>query len=339
MPLRKIAKTWYLDDYINGKRVRRKLSGNRDVAKRIRDEILKKADLSRFGIAPDNYSLSDIKDRFLQEVRPRVSDTTHEGYAVMLSQALEFIGTDIPLHQIRHRFNDYTNHRQQKGISDHTMNVTLGLFKRMLAYGVNTTLIPFNPMADVPKLRERKRPLRALTQKEITLLLEHSGRWHIVWLTFILTSLRKTELVRLRVRDIDKEACTLLVRRSKTEAGVRTVYIHSALQTALWPLLQGKGSDDYIFTTSMGTPLKNNLRREFLRCVGRAGINPERVGLHSLRKTFASLLASVDAHQKKTSVMMGHKRTSLTMDVYTDVFPGDLKEAVERIKIKGVGKE
>ncbi|MCP4263813.1 MAG: hypothetical protein GY774_40850 [Planctomycetes bacterium] len=61
MPLRKIGKTYYLDDYINGKRVRKKLSTNRDVAKRIREDILKKADLSRFGIAPDNYPLSDLK--------------------------------------------------------------------------------------------------------------------------------------------------------------------------------------------------------------------------------------------------------------------------------------
>ena len=322
-----------MDDYIGGKRVVKSLSKDKALATKIRDDLLRNRDLSRFGIAPDNYPLPDIKDKFLRELKPRVSRTTYEGYITMLSRALEFIGVDTPLHQIRHRFNEYTDARKKEGISDHTMNVTLGLLKRMLAYGVQTNLIPFNPMADVPKLKERKRLRRALRPEEIKALLKHSGKWRQIWLTFILTGLRRSELVRLRVKHIDRKACTLIVAESKTDAGVRAVHLHRTLQKALWPLLKNKRPEDYVFTTPHGTPLKNNLLRAFRVCLKRAEIDQEGVDLHSLRKTFASLLASADAHQKKAAVLMGHRRTSTTTDIYTDTYPEDLREAVEKIQL------
>ena len=236
------------------------------------------------------------------------------------------------MHQIRHRLNEYFNERQQNGISGRTLNKTLELLKRMLSYGVETNLIPFNPLAGVAKVKEKKKPRRPLTPEEIPLLLEHSDKWRIVWLTFILTGLRKMELVRLQVRDIDRKACTLAVRASKTDAGVRVIHLHRTLQRGLRPLLKGKAPEDSVFTTERGTPLKNNLLRAFRVCLKNAGIPGEGLDLHALRYTFSSLLGSVDVHEKKQQTLMGH-RSSVMTSKYTHTYDKDLREAVERISL------
>ena len=333
MPLRKIAKTWYLDDYINGKRVRKKLSENRDVAKRIREEMLKKADLSRFGIASDNNSLpKDLKQHFMEELRPRLSANTLEGYDAMISQALQHIGTDVPLHQIRHRMNEYFSMRQAQGISGRTLNKTLELLKRMLSYGVETQAIAFNPLAGVPKVKEIKRPRRPLTPEEIKALLEHSRKWRLVWLTFILTGLRKSELVQLRWKDLDTEACTLTVRRSKTDAGMRTIPLHETLLRELRPLQRkSKNPEEFVFTTVIGTPLRNNLLTRFRECLRRAGIDREGVDIHALRYTFTSLMERAGRPIKQTQKLTGHKSALTTLDIYARAYDKDLRDAINTI--------
>ena len=335
MPLRKIAKTWYLDDYINGKRVRKKLSTNRDVAKRIREEILKKTDLSRFGIASDNNSLpTDLKQHFMEELRPRLSTSKYNGYDTMISQALEHIGPDVPLQEIRYRLNEYFNRRKAAGISGSTLNTTLELLRRLLTYGVETKAIAFNPLVGVPKVKEKKRPRRPLTPDEIPVLLKHSGKWRLVWLTFILTGLRKSELVNLHWKDLDISTCTLVVRRSKTDAGVRTIPLHKLLVTELRPLREkSKNPGDYIFTTERGTPLKNNLLREFRKCLVRAGIAREGLDIHALRYTFTSLMERAGRPIKQTQKLTGHKSALTTLDIYARAYDKDLRDAVNTIDL------
>ncbi|MHC4358916.1 MAG: tyrosine-type recombinase/integrase, partial [Planctomycetota bacterium] len=298
-----------------------------------REEILKKADLSRFGIAPDNYPLEDLKRKFLEEVRPRIKPQVHHDYKTLLDMATEQIG-DPPLHELRHSLNEYITQRKADGKSAKTLNRTISLFKRMLAYGVQTNLIPFNPLADMPMFPGRRPPRRVLTVKEIGALLKHSGRWRPVWLAFLTTGLRHSELLQLQWQDIDISACTLVVRRSKTDAGLRVLPIAPVLSGELRALKQNsKGPDGFVFMARDTTVQKSKLLRAFKECLKRAGIDPTGLNIHSLRHTFATLLASGNAHPKHIQTLLGHKSAGFSLDVYTKVFGEDLQEAIKKIEI------
>lgn len=73
MPLRKIGKAWYIDIYIDGKRIQKRASTNKAIAQRILNKLLEKRDLSQFGIVTkNNVSLQVIKEGFLSELQSKV---------------------------------------------------------------------------------------------------------------------------------------------------------------------------------------------------------------------------------------------------------------------------
>lgn len=52
---------------------------------------------------------------------------------------------------------------------------------------------------------------------------------------------------------------------------------------------------------------------------------------HMLRHTFATRKTEDGMHPRKLSAWMGHKKTDITMECYTDVSVESLKEELERI--------
>jgi integrase len=55
-----------------------------------------------------------------------------------------------------------------------------------------------------------------------------------VFLTLILTGVRRSELQRLRWRDVDLVESVLRVRDSKTEEGIRSIALPASLAEELW---------------------------------------------------------------------------------------------------------
>lgn len=64
---------------------------------------------------------------------------------------------------------------------------------------------------------------------------------------------------------------------------------------------------------------ERNLRREFYRCLEKAGIR--QVRFHDLRHTYASLMAEAGAPPKYVQKQLGHSSFQVTMDVYSHLFP------------------
>jgi hypothetical protein len=84
-------------------------------------------------------------------------------------------------------------------------------------------------------------------------------------------------------------------------------------------------ASDYVFATSRGTPfLHHNVSKRVLRrAASSAGLdqNGRRVRFHDLRHTFAShLIIDIRLDVVQVSRMLGHARTSMTLDTYTHLF-------------------
>jgi integrase len=151
--------------------------------------------------------------------------------------------------------------------------------------------------------------------------------------------LRVGEVTALKWRDIDLASGVPRVTASKTEAGVRLVALDANLREELtehkarardatpdgyvFPGRDGKRRDRNAVRRSVLYPAikRTNvtLRERNLPAIPDGSDGQPRMTFHSLRRTYASLCAEAGIDHAWTSRQIGHKRSSFTIDVYTDV--------------------
>lgn len=160
-----------------------------------------------------------------------------------------------------------------------------------------------------------------------------SERWRAALGLAAYAGLRLGELRALTWADVDLKAGTIAVRRSllpdgtpkapKTDAGVRTVPLLPALRRLLaaWKLQAPHTRDeDFVIGTADGRPVQErNLRRALEEAKHAAGLDQtdDRLSWHSLRHSFASLLAT-DLGLPATTLaeLVGHADAGFTLKVY-----------------------
>lgn len=180
-------------------------------------------------------------------------------------------------------------------------------------------------------------------------------RLYALYVLAVTCGLRFGELLELCWKDVDFEARTLTVNRQlqrvngtlqfqtlKTPRSRRTIALpelavaalkaHRARQMEerlkmgeLWQDL------DLVFCSEIGTPLnESNVRnRSFYPLLEKAGL--PRIRFHDLRHTCATLLLAQGVHPKFVQEQLGHARIGVTLDTYTHVMPGMMKEVAEKM--------
>lgn len=125
----------------------------------------------------------------------------------------------------------------------------------------------------------------------------------------------------------------------------RTVPFSRFLSEHLARQCEGKGRDDLVFPGENGNHLRLARVHEdnmswFAGAVKRSGV--PRITPHDLRHTAASLAVSAGANVKAVQKMLGHALAAMTLDVYADLFDGDLdsvSDALDHaVSLASVGK-
>ena len=170
------------------------------------------------------------------------------------------------------------------------------------------------------------------------------------------TGLRMGEALALRWSDINFEEKTLSVTKNlitvknrkktgpryklilqdkpKTEKSKRIIPLNSAAMKALEDLKTAVGynPDGFIIHTKKGTPIAPRTFEQTLELMCRAaGIR--RVGVHSLRHTYATRLFEKRVDIKVISELLGHSSTEITYNVYIHVIDSLKESAVEAIDL------
>lgn len=242
------------------------------------------------------------------------------------------------------------------GLSARTVLQHHRILKEALGQAVKWRLIPNNPAAAVEPPRFNAREMATLTPQQAAVLVEASeGSPLQMPITLaVTTGMRRGEILGLQWKDIDWEGGTLQVRRSlepgkdaprfkepKTASGRRTVALPEIALEALrrHRIRQNEyrlklGPDyatecDLVCCQFDGTPLRNNVTRDFSVLLKRAGL--PRVRFHDLRHTHASLLLASGVHPKVVSERLGHASISITLQIYSHVLPTIQKEAAAKI--------
>lgn len=237
---------------------------------------------------------------------------------------------DLPLSKIRHSMlQDLVDKWTAAGLSPYTIRNHVNILRPILGRAVKDELIVRNPTDGVELPKVLKEEPRSLSPAECRFLLATvDPDFGPVIETLLATGLRWKELESLNMEDFDRNARTLRVTESKTQAGARTVSLDEVDALIIVKHLMSTGRiaaspKGPLFTSPHGERLNySNFRsRVFIPAAKAAGLTD--VTIHSLRRTHATMLISAGHNAKAVQYRMGHASIETTLSYYASATPED----------------
>jgi integrase len=234
--------------------------------------------------------------------------------------------------------------KRAKGTRAKIRNLMSALYTHAMRY----EWIDRNPIKLVRQSAKRERIPDVLELHELQLLLSKlSARERTLALLDAGTGLRVSELLALRWRDVDFNNLELQVTRSiwhqivgdcKTEASAKPVPLDSYMADDLrrWQRQSAYATnDDYIFASETMKGKQpywpDNLMKRHILPVARAnGIN-KRIGWHTFRHSFGTLLKANGEDVKTVQELLRHANSRITLEVYTQAVTSNKRAAQSKV--------
>ena len=242
MALFRRNKTYWTDFSVNGQRFRQSLDTTdwREALKREKEKIAQAqtGKLTAAGQSFARLAFPEALDRYLLDRATHVAPRSHRTESDHAKPLREYFAA-IPCARISaESVLAYIRARKEKRISNVTINMELGILRRVLKRAKRWSLIA----DEIPRLPERRDIGRALALEEKARLLKLAKakpEWETARLAAILalnTTMRGCELKGLRWRDVDFIERTLTIQRSKTAAGERLIPLNTDAWDAILKL-------------------------------------------------------------------------------------------------------
>jgi len=337
-----VWRIWYRD--ADGEQAMETVGSERDgVTEKRAKEILadKLSDVRRKGYRrPKPLTFGRYADQWLDEgeVRRSWKPSTTGAYRTTLGHLCGYFGP-LRLGEIRPRdVSGYVADALDR-FSAQTVGHHLNVLHDMMKTAKAEELIESNPVEGVERPKPKRRRWRILEPTEVarvaTAFADELAR--VVFVTLVLTGIRRSELQALRWRDVDLIEGVLRVRESKSESGERAIALSPALAEELWQLRRRtafQGDDEFVFAHPIsGHRLNANwYAAEFRTALTAAGITDYVRPFHDMRHT--SLTNGAAAGESPIALMTRAGHTSMgTTKLYLHLAGttfADEAEALER---------
>src|SRR6516162_2300312 len=207
------------------------------------------------------------------------------------------------------------------------------IFSVLFNHACRYDLFDRNPITLVRHSAKRRRIPDVLTVEETQLLSVRAVKERTMVLMAVGTGLRRSELFALKWKDVDFAAKQASVTRSivsqvvgicKTEASQKPVPLHESLAHALqeWRAHTSfRKREDWVFAS----PHSSGKHPYWAQAIMRYHIAPasrgiqlqKRVGWHTFRHTYSTMLNQVGADIKVMQELLRHSSVRCTLDTYT----------------------
>lgn len=343
MKLFKRGLRWYLDVTVNGARYQEAL-GTTDhrEAKRLAgdrlSEIKQGKGISAMGREFARQPFREAVKIFLAERSGRVSERTARLERERSGRLIEFF-KDRPVNRIKaDDIAAFQRWRRAGGpnrqaVAGRTVNMELGVLRQIM----RRARLWLGLAEDVTFERETVKPIgRVLTHEEKEILFETAAsndRWFIVRAAAALaasTTCRGVELKGLRWQDIDLDEAIIHVRRSKTEAGHRSIPLNADGREAIRQLRERAEAlgiaepEHFVFPACEGQVINPRKSQVGWRTAWRSLVRAtaRQVGRNAAKTALSSggtLTAAKRAYRKAASAIAGFRFHDLRHQAVTEL--------------------
>jgi len=260
----------------------------------------------------ESLNILKIIDEFILDRQARrLSRKTIQFYREELRYFTQYLGdkktlADITSDVIRNYLFELSQHRNPGG--QHASFRALRAFLRWVwnEYEIETR----NPITKIAAPVYTIQPLQGLDEQSFWRMIDIcSVRDKAILFTLADTGIRASELISLKITDLDPHTGTLMIRHGKGNKQ-RTAYLEKTALRAIRRYLKERDSNSqFLFLTETGTPLTFAGLREIVRRLA-SRVSIPVPGLHDFRRFFAlqSLRNGMDL--LTLSRLLGH--TSIT---------------------------
>ena len=212
----------------------------------------------------------------------------------------------------------------KKGISNLSINRKVSSLKSFFKFLQKIGEIETNPLIGHKALKVQKKIQVPFSKKEILEVMDaiqgddfESVRNRLVIEMLYATGIRRTELLHIKVQDIDfsENVIRILGKRNKE----RFVPILSRMLTSIHnylPLRNERAENDYLFVTSKGNKMYETLVYRIINSYFSLASTKLKRSPHILRHSFATHLLNEGANLNSVKELLGHSSLASTQ-VYT----------------------
>lgn len=244
------------------------------------------------------------------------SPKTIKTYTSLLGQFIAYFRPVNPRNLTPSQIKDYLCSMIEKdGLGSATVNQTINAL-RFLYVEVYRRGFHFEEIA---RPRSERRIPVVLAREEVLMILDAvNNPIHRLMLQLMYSSgLRVSEVINLRVRDVQLYNLTLFVRGGKGRKDRITVF-SDKIKTSLLRQMGTKPPEDYLFITQRGTKYTTrSVQKFFALAVKQAGLR-KTVSCHTLRHCFATHLLEAGTDIRYIQHLLGHASITTT-NIYTKV--------------------
>ena len=232
------------------------------------------------------------------------------------------------------------------GLKRRTIDRHLAVLSAIFRLAEADGIISKNPVVKISRPSAEAPHRRALNSEEIERLMEEvSDEYRVVIAVLIETGMRWGELAQLNIENFDALRNRLVIIKSKTRAGVRSILISSSIVALINGHLKSSartganGAEPLFISHSMdkSSGLRNGSRlvysnfrsRVFKPAAMRAGLSD--LQIHDLRRTSATHLVSQRISPKLIQERLGHADIRTTMNIYAQGTDKDHQSALESL--------
>lgn len=300
---------------------------------------------SGFRTSDEKLTMDDYAQKFLsQDKRASTVKRNHGIYRLHIEPRLggrkirSIRTTDV---------QELTNEWISNGLQPRTIRRHLAVLSGIFALAESDGVLQRIPTKGV-KVPTPSRPHRyAMSIEEVTRLrMAINPNYEAFVYTLIETGMRIGEAIRLNIEDFDWKNGTLSIGESKTEAGIRTVWITPAAQSLISAHIRSTGrtmanKSEPLFVshkTDVDTGLVvgarinySNFRSRIFKPAAKQ-IGLAELQLHDFRRTAGTIYVNANIHQKVTQEQFGHADIRTTLNLYAQATDEARQESVRRIE-------
>jgi integrase len=285
---------------------------------------------------PTSKTFDEVADEWEKRNEHRLADRTlHNARGILRKHLRPAFGTRPVATLKRSDVEAFAAGLAAVGMAEGSIGQVLGLLRQILTGLVRDGELTRNVAFGIGRYgRKTARPTPPTPARLTKVLRTMTDEARPVVELAAATGLRRGEVFALRWTDVDFAGREITVRRSKTEAGARTVPMFGSVRKLLLEQRarsRFKRPEDYVFGTLVGT-LENGDRwvmREWMPALKRAGLESA-FRFHDLRHFAVSRQIEQGANILLVSRVAGHSRPSMTLDVYGHLLVDGLAEAANR---------